>query len=392
MKVYCEAKTNKVYFVVTYKTRRFYLYTGLQTTEKMTGMVFPKSDKSAKSKTNRLAHLFAELEDYILTHNNESVDVMKTHLKDIIAGGRKYKKTFLDYLQELAEKKTNKATVRLYMLTHKRISDFDSKCTFDTIDKKWLYNFTEHEKARGRKLNGIALDMNHIKVVFNWAINNDITDKYPFIRFKVRTEKTRNRNLTITELRSLRDAQVTKTQRQFLDVFMLGFYLIGINISDLLGLKKTDLVDGRIKYHRNKTGRLYDIKVEPEAMEIFNRYAGDKYLLKFMEMKKYKDADSFRGCMNSSLRKIGSFDEVKGNSNRKRKIYHPLFPDISTYWNRHTWATLASDLNIPKDVIGRALGHSYWDYTVTDIYIKFDNKKIDEANRKVIDYLNSDLV
>ena len=44
-----------------------------------------------------------------------------------------------------------------------------------------------------------------------------------------------------------------------------------------------------------------------------------------------------------------------------------------------------------KDIsgsIGKALGHSEWDNDTTSLYIQFDNKKIDEANRKVIDYLN----
>jgi integrase len=52
---------------------------------------------------------------------------------------------------------------------------------------------------------------------------------------------------------------------------------------------------------------------------------------------------------------------------------------------RHTWATLAAELDIPKETISAALGHGK--KTVTDIYIQFDRKKIDEANRKVIDHV-----
>ena len=48
-------------------------------------------------------------------------------------------------------------------------------------------------------------------------------------------------------------------------------------------------------------------------------------------------------------------------------------------------------IDIPMEVIGRSLGHSLWDNAVTSTYIKYDTKKIDEANRKVIDYLNADL-
>ena len=45
---------------------------------------------------------------------------------------------------------------------------------------------------------------------------------------------------------------------------------------------------------------------------------------------------------------------------------------MTTYTLRHTWATIAA-----------ALGHAQ-NATVTDIYIDFNRKKVDEANRKVI--------
>ena len=65
----------------------------------------------------------------------------------------------------------------------------------------------------------------------------------------------------------------------------------------------------------------------------------------------------------------------------------PKFPGISSYWSRHTWATIAASLDIPKETIAAALGHG--GNTVTDIYIAFDQRKVDEANRKVIDHVFS---
>ena len=53
--------------------------------------------------------------------------------------------------------------------------------------------------------------------------------------------------------------------------------------------------------------------------------------------------------------------------------------------SRHSWATIAAYLDIPKDTIAAALGHG--GHTVTDIYIEFDMRKVDEANRKVLDYV-----
>ena len=60
-------------------------------------------------------------------------------------------------------------------------------------------------------------------------------------------------------------------------------------------------------------------------------------------------------------------------------------PKISMYWARHSWATMAAELDVPKETIAAALGHS--SNTVTEIYIHFDRTKIDRANRKVLDYV-----
>ena len=62
---------------------------------------------------------------------------------------------------------------------------------------------------------------------------------------------------------------------------MLIFYLAGINAVDLFHLK--EITNGFIEYRRAKTGRLYTIRVEPEAMEIIERYRGKNYLLNILD-------------------------------------------------------------------------------------------------------------
>ena len=59
--------------------------------------------------------------------------------------------------------------------------------------------------------------------------------------------------------------------------------------------------------------------------------------------------------------------------------------ELTTYWARHSWATIARRLKISKDTIALALGHC--SHTVTDIYIEEDMQEVDEANRKVLDYV-----
>ncbi|MGM9794933.1 MAG: hypothetical protein ACI3ZZ_01755 [Candidatus Aphodosoma sp.] len=95
----------------------------------------------------------------------------------------------------------------------------------------------------------------------------------------------------------------------------------------------------------------------------------------------YKKHNDYAKHLNKALQNIGEVEYGK----RGKKTITPLFPELTTYWARHTWATIASSLDIPKDTIAAALGHGA--YTVTDIYIDFDRQKIDNANRKVLDWV-----
>ena len=121
--------------------------------------------------------------------------------------------------------------------------------------------------------------------------------------------------------------------------------------------------------------------MEPEALAIINKYRGTKYLLDVLDT--YKNYKDFVHRMNNNLQQIGTVTR-KGLGGKKFR--EPLFPKLSTYWARHTWATLAAELDIPDATISLALGHSSGN-RVTNIYINRNQKKVDEANRKVINYL-----
>ena len=389
MKIYVNNRDFKVFFAITFKYKRFYIYTGLQTTEKFSGMIFPKSDKSAKAKTARLANLYADVENYVLSHPNDTVEELKDHLQEVIKGAKKSDtSSFVCYIRKIAETKGRYNTQRNYERVARAIEIYDKGCTFESVDKKWIVSYIDHERGKGRKDNGIQTDIQILKFVFNRAIEDELTDKFPFRGVSVKKEQTKKRCLSLEQLRAIRDFKLAGKKAMYRDCFMLSFYLIGINISDLLFLPKTALKNGRIIYKRNKTGKLYDIKVEPEAMEIIARHKSRKKdrLLSFLEEGDATITNTFANNLTRHLRTIGE---------KERHSYyvtvHPIEEGITSYWSRHTWATMASELDIPMEVIGRSLGHSLWDNAVTSTYIKYDTKKIDEANRKVIDYLNADL-
>lgn len=288
---------------------------------------------------------------------------------------------FVPNFQKFIESKTNEGTKGVYQHTLDRIRlhdpDIDSK-SFEDINLKWLTDF-EAFCAKTACKNARNIHLRNIRAVFNNAIDYEITTAYPFRRFKIRPEATRKRSLSVEELRKLFDYPVEEYAEIYREMFRLIFMLVGINSVDLHGLKSITR-DGRIEYKRAKTGRLYSIKVEPEAREIINKYRGKNGLLCIAD--RWSDSRNFRHQCNKALQKIGQV-ERKGRGGKKTITAE--FEGVSTYWARHTWATIAASLDIPKDTIAAALGHG--GDTVTDIYIDFDQKKVDAANRRVLDWV-----
>lgn len=290
---------------------------------------------------------------------------------------------FAAHFQLFIDGKTNKGTKGIYQHTLDRIRLFDpniDKKRFEDIDLKWLTAF-EAFCAETASKNARNIHLRNIRAVFNNAIDYELTNAYPFRRFKIRPEATRKRSLTIEELRRFIGMEVEEYQQFYKDMFLLSFYLIGINAADLASLAEITS-DGRIEYDRAKTHRKYSIKVEPEAMEIIKKYQGHNGLLCIAD--RWSDHRNFLHQFNKALKNMGSVERVGRGG---RKVRTPAFPRLSSYWCRHTWATIAyNECGISEDIIGQALGHASA-HTTTSIYINRNSKLVDEANRRVLDWV-----
>ncbi len=291
--------------------------------------------------------------------------------------------TFTDYFKSFIEKKAGR-TREIYQNTLDKIVRLHGDdVPFDAVNYAWLENFdrsmreSDIRNGRGEVLrtglatNARAIHMRNIRAVFNKAIDEEVIglELYPFRRFKIEKERTRKRAVSLTQLRALFDYPCeTAAEEWAIDVARMIFYLIGINTVDLFNLEEYD--GEYIHYRRAKTGTLYSIKVEPEAAALLEKYRGRDHLLNFRE--RFKHVESFKAKINKTLKGIAS------------KNTH--IPVMTSYTFRHTWATLAAELDIPKETIAAGLGHAQ-NATVTDVYIDFNRKKVDAANRRVLDYV-----
>lgn len=293
---------------------------------------------------------------------------------------------FKTYTENHSQKYSAKSSGEQYGFMLKKVETFcDVQNLFITdITVGWLKDFETFCEKSGMSVNGCGNYMRAIRTIFNDAIDRDLIgfDKYPFRRFKIKRSKTKHRNVTVEDLRFMlnfdydtflsdwkskakKHTSVFPDIRKYVDLFFLSFYLCGMNVKDLLLLQPGDIRNGQLSMMRIKTDEPVVIRIEPEAKEIIDRYPGKKYLLNFLDTYSTVDYRNVEKRMNANLKLVLSF--------------------VTGYWGRHSWATIAGELDVPDPIIDIAQGRTV--PGMSGVYINRNIKKISEANRKVIDYV-----
>ncbi len=390
-------KTFPVYVIVKNGSGRFFVNTGMTACGKLIGgRVFPKKDVNAGMKTNLLGKYIADIEALCL--RQEFADTDNRALKGIIRSqvfgvvGKAYDKTLYDYIRECASTKREQ-TAKCYLIAAKRVREYDPRATL-SVDADWLRGFHAWCMAQGMKVNGAGMILRNVRSSFNWCRKKGYTTNYPFLDFSIKEEETVPNNLSAGELCRLRDYPCEEWQRKYVDFFMLSFYLAGINPVDLLTLRKDAVSDGHVSFVRRKTDKQGAKKVRTivlplvdEAQDIIRRYpSAEDYLLGFMDGR--SDYHSFMKECNEALKKVGTREIVPDRAGKMRKVvYHPLYPKITLYTARYSFGSIAAnDLDISEQTIGQCLGHS-WSRHVTARYIAHDQRKVDNAVRRVVEYV-----
>ena len=277
---------------------------------------------------------------------------------------------------------TKKESTRLTYertLTHLRNYTCGKDLRFEDVTRSWLLGFDAAMAKTAPSPNARAIHMRNLRAVFNFAIDEGLTTWYPFRKFHIKTVKTPKRALSIENIRCLFSVEVEPWQEPYVDLFKLSFLLVGINAVDLLNLPPGSIRYGRIEFYRAKTSRFYSLKLEPEALKLIEKYRGVKHLISFMDSR--SDYLQFVRQCNHALKCIGT-----NSSQGVAPTGAPLFPGLTTYWARHTWATIARSIGVSVDDIALALGHGDG-HDLTHIYLDEDLHKIDDANRRVIDWV-----
>jgi integrase len=149
---------------------------------------------------------------------------------------------------------------------------------------------------------------------------------------------------------------------------------MGMNWTDMVMLKLSDISNGRIFYKRAKTGREYTIKISPPTQQILDHYTQGKtsndYV--FPVVTRDHDPQLLRRDIRYKLKNVNKWMQKLANQ-------VGVQANLTTYVARHTWATLANRSNVNIGIISEGLGHQ--NIKTTQTYLKaFGSEELDKAN------------
>lgn len=377
-----------LFFTINNRGKRAFIDTGIRCSYPVMktkgagiGIALDRKEPSGKAKMKRLENIFWKIDEYCVENPNATPETVKDVLYGIISSKGKKGELLRTMLAYAESDKLSESTAAIIRRTAEKVEKFDTGAGF-TIDADWLDRFSSYLRKEGASTNGIGLHLRNIRTVFNYARRKKMTKEYPFLDYAIKEERQPVRAMSADQVREFKDYPCEAWQVEYRDIFMLSFCLCGMNIGDMLTCE--GLVNGRVIYKRKKTDHPISLPVYPEAMAIIEKYKGKDYLINPCD--RYKDYHGYLHRMNDGLKKIGKVTIVPDKVGKLRKrAVEPFFDGLSTYVARYSFASVAAECGVQRDVIAACLGHSWSD--VTSHYVAYSQKQIDDAVRKVLDYI-----
>lgn len=245
----------------------------------------------------------------------------------------------------------------------------------DELDSDILKGYEAWMRHRGLTRNTIAFYMKRLRAAYNYGMRkHHYADRHPFDEVFTGREETRKRAVPISTMKEIAHfAAATRRQAFARDLFLFSFMAQGMSFVDMALLKKSNVRNGHIIYNRRKTGQQLDVVLSMEMQTIISRYPSTNgFLLPIIKRQNDRERGQLRYVqmwVNKELTKMGK----------------QIDPDLhlTMYCARHSWATIARDINIPISVISCGLGHT--NERTTRIYLRsIDMAVIGRANASVI--------
>lgn len=314
---------------------------------------------------------------------NQHINVTINELCDAFSKAKIEKTVFMFLQEQVIRKEQMKryGTAMTYANAYRRFKEFreDKDLIFDELTPDMMECYEAWLKDRRLKQNSISCYLRTLcTLLYRATCEGVMIDSSLFKRVRLAYVKTAKRAISEKELKAIATLPLPEgTTAAFArDVFMFSFYMRGMPFVDIAYLRKTDLKNGMLAYSRKKTNQYLTVELEKETQEIIDRYAhlnpDSPYLLPIIQKEDGTERKQYHRMLeniNYNLKKIGEMTGLK--------------MPLTTYTARHTWASIARNMDISISIISEGMGHN--SIKTTQVYLNsIDVSKINEANKKII--------
>lgn len=371
-------KTYKIYLAVCHQRKVCYIATDYEVDDIYqfdNGQVVCRKD--AKIMNQRLAYVLSEYQEKL--DEIPSVNIYSCcQLKEMLEGKRPQESnTSLIKCMEVRIENLKKegrigyAGMNEYTLEKIKsiLGDISLKSISTATVEKFIKGMSNLSNATKQ------MRLTHFKACLNEAIREGLVkyDVHPFAYTKMPKSPARQLDLTIEEFVRIRNLH-TRYKKLSLarDIFLLSFYLGGINLADLV---EADFSGDQLRYVRRKTSNKKQgeknivFSIPEEVRPIIKKYVQRNGKLDFGYKFSYHN---FQRYLNHCIKELGEEVNIKSN--------------ITYYSARKTFSQFAFDLGIRTEIIEYCLGQSMKENRPIYNYVRIMQRQADAAIRRVIDY------
>ena len=239
-----------------------------------------------------------------------------------------------------------------------------NRLSFNALTPKWLESFENWALDEGKSLTTVGMYTRNIRAIFNDAIEEKIIDRdlYPFgrRRYVPPTGRRVKKALTLEQLRALLNSEPRiNEQRMAKDFFFFSYASNGMNISDIVHLQTKNLHEDSFSFIRRKTRRsrrespteiivYFNPIIESVIVKYGTRDKESKYVFPFITEsmspeEQYFSVRNFTRFVNQHIKNLAKENDL---------------PNISTYWARHSFTTIAINKGASVEFMQECLGHA----------------------------------
>lgn len=241
--------------------------------------------------------------------------------------------------------------------------------------ERWL-------KRKGLSQTYTSMTLSMTRTIINRAIRAQLVtyQLHPFAYWKRPADEEREIDISVEELAAIRDAQPKlKKQRIARDLFMLSYYLGGINLIDLLNIDFRGVSVLEYVRHKSRNTKTSDKRIsftiQPEAKELIR-----KWMNRNTGKLDFGYKFSYKNFLQFITRSIKSLAKDLDIQNYKKVCY---------YTARKSFVQHGFDLGISLEVLEYCIGQSVKNNRPIFNYLKIMRKHADVAIRQILDNLSN---